>query len=241
MKPIALVTGANRGIGRAVVEQLADRGFIVLLGTRDLNRGEHALDELSAPDREIELLHLDVSDDDSVAQAVAQVDARYGRIDVLVNNAAVKYEFHPCPPRGADLAVVRATYATNVFGLMSVLLGFVPLLQRSDAGRIVNMSSSLGSLGLAVTDGSVYRERNLLGYSTSKTVVNAVTVQFANDLRDTRVKVNAVDPGYVDTEMTKGDGTVPAKDAAAVVVRYATLPDDGPTGGFFDDLGPVPW
>lgn len=241
MPRVALVSGANKGIGLAVAEQLGGLGHTVLLGVRDLGRGGEAAELLSARGVSAELVRLDVADDASIARAAGEVENRFGRLDVLINNAAVKHEFHPAPPHLANLSVVRETYATNVFGVMAMMLAFVPLLRRAEAACVVNLSSGLGSLGLATADGSVYRERSLLGYSTSKAAVNAVTVQFANDLRASGIKVNAVDPGYVDTDMTRGEGVRSPAEAAEVVVAYATVGRDGPTGGFFAENGPVPW
>jgi NAD(P)-dependent dehydrogenase (short-subunit alcohol dehydrogenase family) len=137
--------------------------------------------------------------------------------------------------------VVRETFETNVFGTIQVIQAMLPLLRRSDAPRIVNMSSGLGSLTLATTEGTKYRERPLLSYNTSKAALNSVTVQFANELRHTRIKVNAADPGYTNTAMTKSTGDRSAEQGAAVAIRLALLPDDGPTGCFFDESGELPW
>ncbi len=238
---VALVTGANKGIGFAVVRQLAGLSHRVLLGSRDLRRGDDAAAALRGDALDVEALAIDVTDDASVSDAAARIAERYGRLDVLVNNAAVKFEHHPCPPSGTPLDVMRATYETNVFGTVRVIQAMLPLLLRSDAGRVVNVTSSLGSLALASRAGSVFADRPLLGYSTAKTALNAITVQFASELRGTSVKINAADPGYVATDMTNFDGERTPDEGAAVIVRLATVDDDGPTGGFFDDRGPVPW
>jgi NAD(P)-dependent dehydrogenase (short-subunit alcohol dehydrogenase family) len=239
---VALVTGANRGIGYAVTTALARLGFTVLVGARDPHRGATAVAEMRSTGLDARLLLLDVRDDRSVAEAATRVTADPGRLDVLVNNAALKLEFHPAPPSRTSLEVVRETYETNVFGAIRVLKAMLPiLLATSPAPRVVNVSSGLGSLCLASTAGSKYQSRPLLGYSTSKTALNAVTVQLANELRSTPLKINAVDPGYVRTDMTRHDGSRTPDQAAEVIVRLATLPDDGPTGGFFDEAGPVPW
>jgi NAD(P)-dependent dehydrogenase (short-subunit alcohol dehydrogenase family) len=241
---IALVTGANRGIGLAVATQLGRLGHRVLVGARDAERGEQAAAELVAEGLDAVALAIDVADDASVAAASAAIEHAQGRLDVLVNNAGIKLEASPSPPSTARIEEVRATFEINVLGTIRVTLAMLGLLRRSDAPRIVNLSSSLGSLTLATTPGSPQGLRPLLGYGVSKSAVNAVTVQFANELRDTAFKINAADPGYTRTAMTEGRSRptdrLPAV-AAAVVVRLATLPDEGPTGGFFDDHGEVPW
>lgn len=239
---VALVTGANRGIGYAVAAELGRLGFTVLVGARDPGRGGAAVTSLRAAGLDARLWPLDVRDNRSVAQAAARLQADPGRLDVLVNNAAIKLEFHPAPPSATPVELVRETYETNVFGVIRVIQAVLPImLATSPAPRIVNVSSGLGSLGLATTPGSKYQAKPLLGYSTSKTALNAVTVQFANELRATPLKINAVDPGYVRTGMTRNDGTRLPAEAARLVVRLATLPDDGPSGGFFDESGPLPW
>jgi NAD(P)-dependent dehydrogenase (short-subunit alcohol dehydrogenase family) len=238
--PFALVTGANKGIGLAVAAGLGRLGHSVFLGARDETRGRTAEAALRAEGLEVRFLRLDVVDDASVSEAARTIGDTAGRLDVLVNNAALKLERAPSPPSECPLATVRTTFETNVFGAIRVLLATLPLLRRSDAPRVVNVSSGLGSLGLATTSGSRYQAKPLLGYNASKAALNSVTVQIANELRDTAFKINAVDPGFTDTDMTDGATRTPEQ-AAAAVVRAATLPPDGPTGCFFDEHGELPW
>jgi NAD(P)-dependent dehydrogenase (short-subunit alcohol dehydrogenase family) len=238
---VALVTGANKGIGYAIAEGLGRLGFIALVGARDPDRGDRAVDELRSAGVNARLCVIDVHEPESVSAAAEAVDREHGRLDVLVNNAAVKFEFHPSPPSQTSIDVVRQTYETNVFGTMRVIQAMLPLLLASPSPRIVNLSSGLGSLTWATTPGSKYQTKPMLGYNTAKAAVNAITVQFANEFRQTAMKVNAADPGYVRTDMTRNDGTRLPEVGAAVAIRLATLPDDGPTGGFFDDNGVVPW
>jgi NAD(P)-dependent dehydrogenase (short-subunit alcohol dehydrogenase family) len=237
---VVLVTGANTGIGLATCRALACLGCTVLLGARNRERGEAAVTLLRDEGLDVRLQLIDVTDIGSVQAAAQDIDATHGRLDTLVNNAAVKTEFHPASPSATPLQVVRDTYETNVFGTIAVIQAMLPLLRRSSAGRIVNLSSSLGSIARATDLTSRYSQITLLGYSTSKTAINAITVQFANELRDTPIKVNAVDPGQVATPMNPHAGT-PPDDSVAPIVWLATLPEDGPTAGFFDENGPQPW
>jgi NAD(P)-dependent dehydrogenase (short-subunit alcohol dehydrogenase family) len=237
---VALVTGANKGIGAATAAGLGRLGFTVLLGARDESRGTDAAARMREGGLDVRFVPLDVDDDTSVAEAADAIDDGIGRLDVLVNNAAVKLERAPSPPSRGSLAMVRATFETNVFGTIRVLLAMLPLLRRSDAPRVVNVSSGLGSLGLATTEGSRFQAKPLLSYNVSKAALNSVTVQFANELRGTSFKVNAADPGFVNTDMT-GSGTRTPEDGAAIVLRLATLPADGPSGRFFDERGELPW
>lgn len=241
MNPIALVTGANKGIGYCVAEGLGRRGLTIVVGARHVDRGEKAAHALRAAGVDARFVHLDVSDDDSVARAARELTTRFGRLDVLVNNAGIKLEFHPAPPSRASMDVIRKTYATNVFGTISVTLAMLPLLRRAPAARIVNMSSGLASMTLASKAGSKHAEKCMLSYNTSKAAINAVTVQFANELRGTPIKVNAVDPGYTNSDMTRRDGVRTPEQAARIAIELATVGDDGPTGGFFDEHGPLPW
>jgi NAD(P)-dependent dehydrogenase (short-subunit alcohol dehydrogenase family) len=238
--PVALVTGANKGIGEAVAAGLARRGLRVALGARDAPRGRAAEARLHDEGLDTRFVALDVDDDASVSEAVRAIERDFGRLDVLVNNAALKLERAPSPPSQCALDTVRQTFETNVFGAIRVILATLPLLQRSPAPRIVNVSSGLGSLGLSTTDGSRYQAKPLLSYNVSKAALNSVTVQFANELRGTNFKINAVDPGYTNTDMT-GDGTRTPAEAASIVVELATLTSEGPTGHFFDERGELPW
>jgi NAD(P)-dependent dehydrogenase (short-subunit alcohol dehydrogenase family) len=238
---VALVTGANRGIGLAIAKGLGQAGFCTLIGARDPATGEAAVKEMQKSGIDAHFVQIDVTDDSSVARAALTIETEFGRLDVLVNNAAIKQEWHPSPPSEASLSVVRETYETNVFGTIRTIQAMLPLLRRAEPARIVNMSSGLGSLTLSTTEGSKYRERPLLSYNTSKSAVNSVTVQFANELRHTRIKVNAADPGYTNTGMTRGTGERAPEDGAVIAIRLATLGDDGPTGCFFDEHGELPW
>jgi NAD(P)-dependent dehydrogenase (short-subunit alcohol dehydrogenase family) len=237
---VALVTGANKGIGFSIAEGIGRLGYEVLVGARDRQRGQAATDELIGGGIRAHLVPLDITQEAEIKSAAAWIDERFGRLDVLVNNAAVKLEWHPSPPSEASLALVRQTFETNVFGTMTVIQAMLPLLRKAASGRIINLSSGLGSLTMATTEGTKYRERPLLSYNVAKAAVNSLTVQFANELRGTSVTVNAVDPGYTNTDMTLGTGNRTPDDAAAVVVRLATSVE-APTGGFFDERGPVPW
>ena len=236
---VAVVTGANKGIGLETARQLASRGITVFLGARDEARGRSAAEKLRADGLDAHPLRLDVTDDASVAAAAALVEKNAGRLDILVNNAAVAID--DGPPSRVSLDVLRRTYETNVFGVVRVTQAFLPLLRRSDAGRIVNLSSSLGSLTLNSDPSGPFASVKYLAYNSSKSAVNAITIQFAGELRETPIKVNAADPGYVATDMNQHQGLRSVEQGAATPVRLATLPPDGPTGGYFNDAGPIPW
>ena len=178
-------------------------------------------------------------------RAATAIEVSFGRLDVLVNNAGVKLENIPSPPSQCSIDIVRETYETNVFGTIEVIQAMLPLLVKSRAGRIVNVSSILGSLTTATTPGSVYRDRFLLSYNTSKAALNSITIQFANELRNTPIKVNAHNPSLTLTDMTRNevslDGARTPEQAAVVAVWLATLPADGPTGAFYGENGVLPW
>jgi NAD(P)-dependent dehydrogenase (short-subunit alcohol dehydrogenase family) len=242
---IALVTGANKGIGREIAGQLAARGITVLLAARDRGRGEKAAAELAADGLDVRPIGLDVTDGATIATAAAAVDERYGRLDVLVNNAGIPGDIARQATGNAQAAVVRSVLETNVVGVVMVTEAMLPLLRRSPAARIVNMSSSVGSLARS-TDPDHYLSRmpGAVAYPVSKAALNMVTVQYAKHLRELGILVNAADPGACATDFTKPLGlpiSRTAAEGAVIAVRLATLGPDGPTGGLFDDHGQVPW
>ena len=236
---VAVVTGANKGIGLEIARQLARQHVTVFVGARDEARGRAAVEKLRAEGLDARPLRIDVTDEASVASAVAEVEKSAGRLDILVNNAGIAID--DGPPSGVSSDVLRRTYETNVFGVVRTTQAFLPLLRRSDAGRIVNMSSGLGSITLNSDPSSPFAAVKYLAYNSSKSAVNAITVQFAWELRDTPIKVNAADPGYVATDMNRNQGPRSVEQGAATPVRLATLPANGPTGGYFNDEGPIPW
>jgi NAD(P)-dependent dehydrogenase (short-subunit alcohol dehydrogenase family) len=236
---VAVVTGANKGIGLEIARQLAREGITVYLGARDEGRGKAAAEKLRAEGLDARPLALDVSDDASPAAAAKFVERDAGRLDILVNNAGIALDNGP--PSKISIDVLRRTYDTNVFGVVRVTQAMLPLLRKAPAGRIVNLSSGLGSIAQNSDPGWEYAAVKLLAYNSSKSAVNAITVQFASELRATPIKVNAADPGYVATDMNRNQGVRSVEQGAATPVRLALLPPDGPTGGFFNDEGALPW
>ncbi|WP_433473433.1 SDR family NAD(P)-dependent oxidoreductase [Spirillospora sp. CA-142024] len=243
---IALITGANKGIGFETARILGRDGATVLLGARSADLGEKAAAALAEEGIDARFVHLDVTDPASVEAAADRIGAELGRLDVLVNNAAIAGSdaFDPAtatPPSRTSPALVRTTFETNVFGVVAVTNAMLPLLRRSPAGRIVNVSSELGSLTM-LTDPSVpFYETNLLPYNASKSALNAVTVAYAKELAGTAIKVNAVTPGYCATDLNGHTGYRTAAQGAAVVAAAAVLGDDGPAGAFIAEDGRLPW
>ena len=237
---IALVTGANKGIGFEIARGLGAQGSLVLLGSRDDSRGKKAAAQLVAEGIGVLPIELDVTDKISILSAAAQIEAQYGRLDILVNNAGVSFEAG-AKPSAVDLGAVRRVYDVNVFGVIAVTQAMLPLLLKSPRGRIVNVSSGLGSLGWNTDPELSAHFPLLLGYNSSKSALNAITVQFAKELAGTPLKVNAACPGYCATDLNGHSGPRTPKQGSATPIRLATLPDDGPTGGLFNDEGIVPW
>jgi NAD(P)-dependent dehydrogenase (short-subunit alcohol dehydrogenase family) len=246
-RPVALVTGANKGIGLQIAKDLAARGFTVLVGSRNLEAGETAAKSVGA---EALALQLDVSNQASVAAAAERIRNHLGRLDVLVNNAAILHVGKPGRPLEemvestrlsvASLDEVRAVFETNVFGVIAVTQAMLPLLREAPAGRIVNGSSAGGSL--TVNAGPMGPHRPAFGiYSSSKTALNAITLAFALDLKSTRIKVNAAAPGFTATDLNNFQGTRTVQQAAREPVRLALLDENGPSGTFSNEDGPLPW
>jgi NAD(P)-dependent dehydrogenase (short-subunit alcohol dehydrogenase family) len=236
---IALITGANKGIGKEIARGLGRKGFTVLVGSRDEKNGQAAVEEFKKEKIDAYTVRLEVTNEASILSAAQWTESKFGKLDVLVNNAGIIADMSK--PSEADLALVRKAYETNVFAPIRLIQVFLPLLKKSEAGRIVNVSSGLGSLTLASDPNGPYAAVNVLGYCTSKTALNAVTVRFAQELRGTPIKINCADPGYCATDLNGHSGPRTAVQGAIAAIRLATLPDDGPTGKFFDEEGPVDW
>ncbi|GAA2469729.1 SDR family oxidoreductase [Winogradskya humida] len=238
-KTIALVTGANKGIGYEIAAGLGALGHTVGVGARNEQRREEAVAKLRAAGVDAFGVPLDVTDDASVAAAATLIDERAGRLDVLINNAGIAGAW-PDAPSTVTADNMRAVVETNVIGVVRVINAMLPLLRRSQHPRIVNQSSHLSSLTLQ-TSPDVDFGPGSGAYSPSKTFLNAVSIQYAKELRDTAIKINTACPGYVATDLNGFRGTSTAAEGAVAAIRLATLPDDGPTGGLFDDSGTVPW
>lgn len=239
---VALVTGANRGIGRETARLLAARGTTVLLGCRDLDRAIATSEELCAEGVDVVPVPLDVTDESSVIAAARRV-SRFGRLDILVNNAGT---FVGAPATAATASEMRTVFEVNVFGVVTVTRCMLPLLRESPSPRIVNVSSTTGSLTLTSSGANLPGNPDVrMAYTSSKAALNMLTIQYARAFARfpelSHIKVNSATPGYTATAMNDFQGHRNARDAAEVVVRLALLPDDGPSGRFFSDSGEVAW
>ena len=220
---IALVTGATRGIGTETVRQLAEAGVRVVLAGRDAGKAQAAAAPLQAQGLPVESIALDVNDAASIDAAAKSIGERFGRLDILVNNAGVLNDDMSKGVSGQSLDTWTATFDTNLFGVIAVTQALLPLLRKSAAGRIVNVSSALGSMTLHVDPASPIYNFKVPAYDVSKTAVNAWTVHLAYELRDSTIKVNAIHPGYVKTEMNAGEGELEVADGARTSVRLALI------------------
>lgn len=246
-KPVALVTGANQGIGLQIARELAANGYSVLVGSRNLERGEEAAKSIGADAR---ALQLDVTDQASIAAAAERIRIELGRLDLLVNNAAISHAGRPGRSLAeilqssrasvASLDEVRAVFETNVFGVIAVTQAMLPLLREAPAGRIVNVTSGVGSLTLNADPNFPYRSGFGVVYAASKTALNAITLSFAIELESTNIKVNAAGPGFTATALNNFEGIETVEQGARNPVRVA-LDVNGPTGTFTSADGPLPW
>lgn len=238
---IALITGANKGIGFETARQLSKAGLLVIVAGRDLAKVDTAVAALRAEGATVESLQLDVTDSSSIVAAVKQVEARHGHLDILINNAGVMLDAPDKLPSQQPLDIWRKTFETNVFGMVEVSTAFLPLLKKAKAARIVNLSSVLGSNTLHQLPGSGIYDVKVPAYNVSKSAVNAWTVQLAHELRNTSIKVNAAHPGYVKTDMGGPSAPMEIADGAKTSVQLALLPEDGPTGAFLHLGERLPW
>jgi NAD(P)-dependent dehydrogenase (short-subunit alcohol dehydrogenase family) len=238
---VILITGANKGIGLETARQLGREGHTLLVGARDAAKAAEAAGELAKEGVKAEPVTLDVTDGASIARVAAYIAERYGKLDTLINNAGVKLDHWTDKPSTVSLDVWRSCFETNVFGVVAVTQAFLPLLRKSEAGRIVNLSSILASLTLHSDPQSFVYDAKSVVYNSSKTALNQYTVHLAHELRDTPIKVNAAHPGWVKTDLGGEGANMELAEGARTSVWLATLPADGPTGGYFHMQDRLPW
>lgn len=239
MAKTVLITGANKSIGFETAKRLGEAGYRVWLGARDKERGEAAAGELRALGHDVRFIEIAVDDDASVRAAAERVRDEDGKLDSLINNAGILGSY--AQPLEQTLEEVRSVYETNVFGPIRTIQSFLPLLKAAGSATIVNVSSGLGSLGDLSDPNSEFYGVNALGYNSSKTALNAVTVSFAKALAPFNIRVNSADPGYTKTDFNHNSGYRTVEQAAGIIVELATSDKDGPTGGFFNDQRTLPW
>jgi NAD(P)-dependent dehydrogenase (short-subunit alcohol dehydrogenase family) len=241
-KKIALISGANKGIGLETARQLGKQGVTVILGARDLAKGEAAVAQLKSEGIDARAVKLDVGSAADVRAVAEKIEREFGVLDILVNNAGISLD-----PIGANTTsstseeTLRKTFDTNFFAVVAVTQALLPLLKKSEAGRIVNVSSILASFTLHATEGSPIYEAKMFAYNSSKAALNAFTIHLAHELKDTKIKVNSAHPGWVKTEMGTDAAPMEIVDGAKTEVELATLAADGPTGGYFHLGETLPW
>jgi len=244
MPKIAFVTGANRGLGLEIARQLAQAGHTVVIGARDPEKGEEAAELLRTDGLDAETIEIDVDDPASTKRAAQELRDRHGTLDVLVNNAGIAPESRADSAEALNASLFRETFETNLFGPVSVTEQCLPLLRKSKAGRVVNVSTTMGSLADQSDPDSPYYSAVVPAYQASKAALNSVTVGLSKLLADTPIRVNAVCPGFVQTDITpvnRDQAPLTPAQGARVVTRYALIDAAGPSGGFFDAEGPVAW
>jgi NAD(P)-dependent dehydrogenase (short-subunit alcohol dehydrogenase family) len=239
---VALITGANKGLGLETARQLGKLGITVLLGVRDEAKGEVALADLKAEGIDAHLLTLDVDSPGTISEVADQIAAEYGQLDILINNAGIFLDERKANETSTVSGdVLRSTFRTNFFAVVQLTQALLPLLRQSEAGRIVNLSSILGSNTLHATPGSPVYDAKTFAYDSSKAALNSFSIHLAHELKDTKIKVNSAHPGWVKTDMGGEGAMMELVDGAKTSVELATLPEDGPTGGFFHLGKSLPW
>ncbi len=242
MVKVALITGANKGLGLETARQLGAMGMTVLLGARDLAKGEFAAAELKEVGLDARPVKLDVDDPEDYEVIAHQIATEFGRLDVLVNNAGIFLDERRANVTSQiPMEDLRKTFETNLFAVVGLTQALLPLLRKSEAGRIVNLSSILGSNTLHATPGSRLWDSKRFAYDASKAALNSYTIHLAHELKDTNIKVNSAHPGWVKTDMGGEGATVELEEGAKTSVELATLPEDGPTGTFVHRGKPIPW
>ena len=235
MKPVALVTGANKGIGFEVARAIARSGYVVLLGARNPTTGREAAGTLTSERLDVRFVELDVTRMETISAAAARIEADFGKLDVLVNNAGIA-DSHDGPPSRVSIEVMERVLRTNFLGAVAVAQAVLPLLRKSHGGRIVNVSSDLGSITRHGDARWKYAHVKVLGYCASKAALNMFTVQLAFELRDQGIAVNSVNPGFTATDLNAHRGQQSVEEGAAEIVRVALL-EHGPSGKFLETGG----
>ena len=240
---VALITGANRGIGFETAKKLGELGVAVLMGVRDLTKSQQALEELQSTGIKAELIHYDACDESTNDEVFNYINHHHGKLDILINNAGILQE--PLVGQNSSSSVsqkvLHETFNTNLFAVVSLTQKLLPLIKKSDAGRIVNLSSIVGSLTLHSMNNSPIEPAKALAYNASKTALNVYTVHLANELNSTTIKVNSAHPGWAKTELGGEYALMEVADSYKTSLMLATLSDDGPTGGFFHEGDTLPW
>lgn len=232
---VALVTGANKGIGYETVRQLAQKGIFVYLGSRDLEKGRIAVQNLLAEGlRNIEAIALDVTDAESIRSALATIETKTKVLDILINNAGISGNY-PQSAMSSGIDLFQSVMDTNLYGTIRVTQAFIDLLKNSEMPRVVNVSTAMASLTMAANLSNKSYSNRLVAYQTSKAALNMYTVNLAYELRDTLFKVNAICPGYTQTDFTNHQGTSTVQEAGQRIIKYALVNQDGPTGKFFSE------
>lgn len=236
---LALITGANKGIGFETARQLGHKGVRVLIGARDPDKGQLAVRTLKAEGIDVRAIAIDVTDEASITAVASQVESEFGKLDILINNAGMGL-FRRLPSE-VTKAELKEVLDTNLYGVILTTQAFLPLLRKSDGGCIVNVSSGLGSLFCLSDPHWSVHQGLFTPYSMSKVALNAFTALFSAELVGTPVRVNSVEPGYTATDLTQNQGFQTVEQAARVILQYATIGPDGPTGGYFDGHGRIAW
>lgn len=236
----ALITGANKGIGFATAKLLAGKGFRVLMGVRNIEKGKKAYNVLKAQNMDVQLIQIDVSDDESVSSAAQYLKQNLGRLDILINNAGFAEDLSIAPSE-EPITSIRKQYETNTFGPIRVTQQLLPLLKKADNANIIMVSSIVGSLALSSDESTIYGQVNFVGYSSSKTALNAIVVAFAKELKPYGIPVIAIEPGHIKTDLNNNTGIATPESAAELIAKYALMEDMSVSGKFFGPNGTLPW